>query len=346
MDYTKNYHLPQWKKDDRIIMEDFNAAMAGIEDGLDQASREARAAAQTANAAVTPASFQSGLLRAAYNHYWLLSCQDALPWQLGVLRQSFAEGAGGSTTGFMQRGDRVWTGNGEEELTLEHVRSSFSQVQAMSPTQGTMILEFTTPHPGRLRQITVSGHTVNHGGDPGNCTLRLLNRTGGGTGVLEEEQRASFNLKTGSTAGYFRLPMDLVVHAGQKYRLEIVMDNLNAQAEFVTNRNISECLVFTGMQVPSASAVCRLRSDEKSQGGVALVYYTYAGAKPSLTLNWDGETLSPYKIRTVTNAKGRACLEAAFRRTTVVPENSTLTLKAEIPTGSDLSLYEMGAVLI
>ena len=345
MDYTKNYHLPQWKKDDRIIMEDFNAAMAGIEDGLDQASREARAAAQTANAAVTPASFQSGLLRAAYNHYWLLSCQDALPWQIGVLRQSFAEGAGGSTTGFMQRGDRVWTGNGEEELTLEHVRSSFSQVQAMSPTQGTMILEFTTPHPGRLVQVLVNGRTVNHGGDPGDCTLRLLNRTGGGAGVLEEEQRSSFNFATGSSAGYFKLPVDLVVHAGQKYRLEIVMDNLDAQPSFSTSRSI-ECLTFVGVQVPGASAVCRLQTDEKSQGGVALAYYAYSGAEPALTLNWDGTVLSPCHLRTVTDAQGRTLREAEFRRTTAVPVSSTLTLQVNCPAGGDVSLYELGAVLI
>ena len=31
MHYTKTYHLPQWEKSDRIMMEDFNAAMAGIE---------------------------------------------------------------------------------------------------------------------------------------------------------------------------------------------------------------------------------------------------------------------------------------------------------------------------
>ena len=33
MDYTQNYHLPQWEKADRIMMDDFNAAMAGIETG-------------------------------------------------------------------------------------------------------------------------------------------------------------------------------------------------------------------------------------------------------------------------------------------------------------------------
>ena len=36
MNYTKNYHLPQWVKEDRVLMEDFNAAMADIESGLTQ----------------------------------------------------------------------------------------------------------------------------------------------------------------------------------------------------------------------------------------------------------------------------------------------------------------------
>ena len=35
MEYTKNYHLPQWAEEDRIMMEDFNDAMASIESGLD-----------------------------------------------------------------------------------------------------------------------------------------------------------------------------------------------------------------------------------------------------------------------------------------------------------------------
>ena len=34
MNYTENYHLPQWVESDRVQMEDFNAAMASIEEGL------------------------------------------------------------------------------------------------------------------------------------------------------------------------------------------------------------------------------------------------------------------------------------------------------------------------
>ncbi len=35
MNYTTNYHLPQWVAEDRILMEDFNEAMESIEAGLD-----------------------------------------------------------------------------------------------------------------------------------------------------------------------------------------------------------------------------------------------------------------------------------------------------------------------
>ncbi len=35
MNYTTNYHLPQWVETDRIMMEDFNQAMAGIDQALD-----------------------------------------------------------------------------------------------------------------------------------------------------------------------------------------------------------------------------------------------------------------------------------------------------------------------
>ena len=51
MNYTKNYRLPQWVKSDRIMMDDFNAAMASMESGMTRAEGKADAAAAAANAA-------------------------------------------------------------------------------------------------------------------------------------------------------------------------------------------------------------------------------------------------------------------------------------------------------
>ena len=51
MNYTKNYHLPQWIKEDRIMMEDFNAAMSSMESGMTRAEGKADTAISTANTA-------------------------------------------------------------------------------------------------------------------------------------------------------------------------------------------------------------------------------------------------------------------------------------------------------
>lgn len=41
MNYTENYHLPQWEEDDRVMRSDFNNAMAALEDGLSTNARTA-----------------------------------------------------------------------------------------------------------------------------------------------------------------------------------------------------------------------------------------------------------------------------------------------------------------
>lgn len=42
MDYTKNYHLPQWVMSDRIMMEDFNQMCADIDAGISGVRAEAQ----------------------------------------------------------------------------------------------------------------------------------------------------------------------------------------------------------------------------------------------------------------------------------------------------------------
>ena len=47
MNYTESYHLPQWVKDDRIMMEDFNQMCRDMEAGLKKTASDA--AAETAS---------------------------------------------------------------------------------------------------------------------------------------------------------------------------------------------------------------------------------------------------------------------------------------------------------
>lgn len=74
MEYTTNYHLPQWVKSDRIMMDDFNDAMAAMEEGMSSAANTANAAASTANAAQSLAQQTAG---AAYT-------PDNKPYAVGL----------------------------------------------------------------------------------------------------------------------------------------------------------------------------------------------------------------------------------------------------------------------
>lgn len=63
MNYTKNYHLPQWVKEDRIMMEDFNRMCADMDAGLTKNARDAASA--TSAAASAAAAVSSAAMAAA-----------------------------------------------------------------------------------------------------------------------------------------------------------------------------------------------------------------------------------------------------------------------------------------
>ena len=56
MDYTNNYHLPQWVKSDRIMMDDFNQMCANIDSNLAATAQTAVNAQSAASAAQSAAN--------------------------------------------------------------------------------------------------------------------------------------------------------------------------------------------------------------------------------------------------------------------------------------------------
>ena len=56
MNYTTNYHLPQWAETDRIMMEDFNQMCSDIDQGIKTAQSTADTAESKADAAQTTAN--------------------------------------------------------------------------------------------------------------------------------------------------------------------------------------------------------------------------------------------------------------------------------------------------
>lgn len=347
MDYTKHYHLPQWEKADRIMMEDFNRMCADIEDGLNRNAEAAAGALKTAGAAATPASLRGGLFRAAYNHAAGLLEQNERPWQVGALYQHF-NGAAGSALpeGMAQRPDFAWTTNTGEPLCMDSIRDSLRKSSDISYEKDCreMSATFTASASGWITGLRMYGIIRNAAGSKGDCTIRLTNLN------TQEavEQRSSFRLPTITNEGAPRfVKADLYVKSGQRYRVQVIIDDLTSRPEMEFSTESPESLVLVGRQTASVTIPLRVSLEEPAMGGLALVRYRFLGSAGSLRLNWAGAALTPRKIRTVTTRAGLSMQEAEFRRETALSAGSSaLEFTVSCPNGSDLQLYAAGVVVI
>ena len=77
MNYTTNYHLPQWVETDRIQMEDFNQAMETLDGGIAAAKATADTAKNTADSAESKADAAQATANNAY-------CPENQPFVVGT----------------------------------------------------------------------------------------------------------------------------------------------------------------------------------------------------------------------------------------------------------------------
>ena len=124
MDYTKNYHLPQWVDDDRIRRVDFNEAMANIENGLMEA-RSGRG------------DLSDSLLRMAYNSWQHLAMLPETPPQDGAFRQGFlptgswpSKAKDGTET--IQLDEGRWFANFDQTPNAKDLQAVIKQLSAIS----------------------------------------------------------------------------------------------------------------------------------------------------------------------------------------------------------------------
>ena len=83
MNYTKNYRLPQWVKEDRIMMDDFNAMNSSIESGLTRTDAKADSAVQTANTASAKAGTAQQTADAAKRTADAAFSPNKMPYRVG-----------------------------------------------------------------------------------------------------------------------------------------------------------------------------------------------------------------------------------------------------------------------
>jgi len=355
MDYTKNYHLPQWVDDDLIRRTDFNDAMAGIETGLTDARTHRD-------------SIVESLRRAAYNNWHQLSSLAIAPWQDGALRQDFLTtgrdvgcvSPDGTGTLFLY--DGRWFANCAQAGSASQVKASARQLSTISYAKKSKLYSatFTPPYPVLLQRVYAYGWfkremdglkytQTQEGGWSG----RLYNDI---TGELLKEVVYTKNLfEITAGEGYFDFDIWLAVplHQNVRYRYELELRIAPViPCEFglgLSQTDLSgnpvNAFSCRGAQQESASFSGKLRLIRPASEGIALARYGTYGAGGGVELEWQGKTLTPHTVRTV-DYKGQTVQEAEFRLKGPIPAESTLKLTAHCGADGEFILYDWGAAVI
>ena len=171
MNYTKNYHLPQWIKSDRIMMDDFNEMCRNIENGLSERNQTVdNLSGQITNVSNTLSQQISG--KAA-------EC-DPFPRQMGVFHQSF-EPDDVTVPGMTRRDNCCYMGKGTKNVTVKEFYDTMIVESNMAvnnnPAVTPLSVRFTTTMPGVLKKLRLTGRYFCHQqvAEGGLCRVTLHN---------------------------------------------------------------------------------------------------------------------------------------------------------------------------
>ena len=247
MNYTKNYHLPQWIKSDRIMMDDFNEMCRNIENGLSERNQTVdNLSGQITNVSNTLSQQISGkaaesatferFCRAAYNHYHLAALHDPFPRQMGVFHQSF-EPENVTVPGMTRRDNCCYMGKGTKNVTVKEFYDTMIVESNMAvnnnPAVTPLSVRFTTTMPGVLKKLRLTGRYFCHQqvAEGGLCRVTRHNRS---TNKTEVNYTFSLNMGVGFDGrGPRTVAMNVPFHTGYDYRLKIEPLSSNYSLSYV-----------------------------------------------------------------------------------------------------------------
>lgn len=376
MEYTKNYHLPQWVETDRIMMQDFNAAMADIESGLTAcrsgteqaadaltaqgqalaaqiaAARQEAANADSANLARSKSDLQRGLFRLAYNQCAHLLELEETPALDGIFLQRLDRGEiPSNSTGMELHQDGVWCASSGPGGTIEAIQDGMEEIAMLELVKDKLssckkaVYTFAPTGAVCIHRMTMSGGFGDNDKSEGRVLITLDNLTRG----IREVERESGNGAEGLTrGGSLKVAPYAYMHGGDKYRLEIIPLTATLTGTFYHGKGVQMTLEYFDLSTNNFSATLfhKFGAEETGHGGLILVRYDAYDKGGSMTASWGGAEQQPQRVRSFTDRQGRAIKEAEFRFAHPIPGGSTATLKATVPSGGDVILYNWCAALL
>ena len=356
MNYTKNYHLPQWIKSDRIMMDDFNEMCRNIENGLSERNQTVdNLSGQITNVSNTLSQQISGkaaesttferFCRAAYNHYHLAALCDPFPRQMGVFHQSF-EPENVTVPGMTRWDGFCYMGKGTKNVTVKEFYDALTVEANMTVNNNSSVtplsVRFTPTMPGVLKKFRLTGRYFcpQQVVEGGLCRVTLHNLS---TNKTEVSYTFSLNMGVGFDGrGPRTVEMNVPFHTGYDYRLKIEPLSNNYTLSYVPMFD-NEFQVEL-LDLPSAS-ITRVVPCEPCGGGIVLVRFLPYGTGRTITLSWNNASVPVHATRTITDERGRTFQEMEFRKSWAVPANSTLRLDLRCSNGG-IALYSWGAAFI
>jgi len=346
MNYTKNYHLPQWDETDRIMRTDFNQMCAGLEDGMTENAQGAAEAKQ--NASALDRKVLDRLRRLAYNHYSAVQDMEPVPWQVGVFHQNPAKDGTGVTSAPLLNGV-YYAGKNPAGVTLGSGSSYMQEVAQMTLVKNnlaactTLQTDICVPANAYVNRIGMSG---NISGNVPNTSfpvrLTLTNLDTGETEAVRLLDMAQ-TLGTGSMGNDF-YNCFLTFYANQRYRLQ--MEPLAAvftgDMRLQSFDNQTPLILAPGALPLSASHTMKVH--EESSGGLLVVRGLVHGG--TLTASWDGRTVPLHTTRMVQIPDGRMVREMVYCRDETIPAETTFSLRFDAGESWAFLFYDWGAVLL
>ena len=345
MNYTENYHLPQWVKDDRIMMEDFNDAMANIDFGL-SGNRSAAEELRQSSGAMDEKNLRR-LRRIAYNHYRAVTGTDPVPYQIGFFYQDPAKDSSNITGTKIFNGVHFAGKNGTG-LTIEAILQSHQEVTPLTLKKGELpsatpfTATFTSPATGFINRFYLNGTYNNNEGS--NTTAFRLTLRNLDTGSVEQTVKLSYDQKYSNAAfsEYVFGPINFLGGARYQIMVQPLSASCDMTAHLVLGTDGGAHGYFNAEKV---TATHILREQEESLGGMVILHCNINGAGGELKLLWDGEERTPAISRLVPLSGDRAARELIFLREDVVPASSTLSFSFDCAEGGDFQFFDWGAVL-
>ena len=358
MNYTKNYHLPQWVKSDRLMMDDFNAAMADIESGLTQNAQTAAAAnSKTAGdaASATTAAETRALARLRKLGYDLSQINargiiaGAQPGRTKCLAYN-----GLSTpeeksraVGFRCAPDRQGAQLGPhtalnlEQLSTEIISCKTTPKEYEGNTSASQTVKFHCSQPGTITQLVIWLRSEYHLVPPYATMTCIDVETSQQVYIMHSSQLSPQPEEYGTQT----LDVNIPLEAGHTYQLEIYTTSsvFIGSIGFGDEAQTAFAGSVTTQQLSSGTIQESLTLDLPAHIAMAVIHYTGGSTAPVLTAG--GKTLVPQYTRQGTAIRGQDCTEREYYLESAWTGTVPLTVSCQ-SSNQDLTVYDVEFCLI